>query len=179
VSWAWALVAPLPIQGAAMLYDELHFHRTRGLARWERIGHPLDTLTMLTCIGWALAAPPTARAAGVYAALAVVSCLFVTKDEFVHAQRCTAGEHWLHAILFLVHPVILVSVALLWVASHPAPSEGGWPPSLPALPGCLPDSATAVRILTWQFAGTAAFGLYQAAYWNLPWKRAQRTQPAR
>jgi hypothetical protein len=171
VTLTWALVAPLPIQGVAMLYDELHFHRARGLGRWERVGHPLDTLTMLACIGWTLVAAPSARAAGVYAALAVISCLFVTKDEFVHARRCTPGEHWLHAILFLVHPVILVSVALLWVSARGTSPDGAW------LALRLPDSATAVRILILQFVGTAAFGLYQAAYWNLPWRRIQ--PPAR
>jgi hypothetical protein len=169
---AWALVAPLPIQGVAMLYDELHFHRARGLGRWERIGHPLDTVTMLACVAWALAVEPTPRAAGVYAALAIVSCLFVTKDEVVHARSCTAGEHWLHAILFLVHPVILVSLALLWLAAHRARPDGA------TLAWRLPDSVTALRILTWQFAGTAAFGLYQAAYWNLPWRAWRTDQPS-
>lgn len=147
-----------------MVLDELHFHRTRGLGRWERIGHPLDTLTVLSCVGWTLVATPTRTGAAVFAVLALVSCLFVTKDEFVHARRCTAGEHWLHAVLFLVHPIILVSVGLLWVAAHP---EGGtvW--------NFLPDSASAVRVLKWQLAMTSAFGLYQALYWNLPWTRSR------
>jgi hypothetical protein len=121
---------------------------------------------MLACIGWTLVETPTRSAAGVYAALAIVSCLFVTKDEFVHARRCTAGEHWLHAVLFLVHPLILASVALLWVAGHPAAGT---------IWESLPDSATAVRILRWQFAATSAFGIYQAAYWNLPWIRSRQS----
>jgi hypothetical protein len=163
---AWALVAPLAVQGVAMLGDELHFHRARGLGPWERIGHPLDTLTMLACIGWALAAAPSRSTAGVYAALAVVSCLFVTKDEFVHARRCSAGEHWLHAVLFVVHPLILISVGVLWVAAHPAVGTV-WE--------SLPDSVTALRVLTFQFAATSAFGLYQAVYWNLPWIRSRQS----
>ena len=32
------------------------------------------------------------------------STLFVTKDEAVHARLCSAGEHWLHAILFVAAP---------------------------------------------------------------------------
>ncbi len=54
------LLAPLAVQGIAMAVDELHFHRRRGLGRWERLGHPLDTLTVLACIGWTLAVTPTA-----------------------------------------------------------------------------------------------------------------------
>ncbi len=164
MSWAWALLAPLPLQAAAMVADELHFHRARGLGPWERIGHPLDTSTMLACIAWALAVAPTARAIAVYVALAALSCLFVTKDEFVHARRCSAGEHWLHAVLFVLHPLCLGTIAALWLASRERGAMlGGW----------LPPSGLAASILAGQLAVTAAFGLYQVAYWNLPWNRRQ------
>ena len=70
------LVAPVALQGAAMLVDELLFHRARGLPKWERIGHPLDTLTVVTTYAWALLHTPTKGAVVGFALLAAFSCLF-------------------------------------------------------------------------------------------------------
>ena len=71
MTWAWALALPLAVQTIAMLVDEGYFHRKRGLGRWERVGHPLDTLTVLVCLAWVLFAPPSGRAIAVYAGLAM------------------------------------------------------------------------------------------------------------
>src|SRR5262245_66006812 len=43
-----------PLQMIFIAVDEIHFHRRRGLPRWERLGHPLDTLTVLACFVWLL-----------------------------------------------------------------------------------------------------------------------------
>jgi len=102
-------VAPLVLQGIAMLVDEAWFHRRRGLPRWERIGHPLDTLTIVACLAWLLAG----GGLGGYVVLAVGSTLFVTKDEPVHAKLCSGGEQWLHAVLFALHPVVLAAFVML------------------------------------------------------------------
>jgi hypothetical protein len=40
------LFIPFALQMCCMAVDEVHFHRQRGLPRWERLGHPLDTLTV-------------------------------------------------------------------------------------------------------------------------------------
>lgn len=144
------LVAPL-VQAAAMLADEGVFHRRRGLPRWERIGHPLDTSTAGVCYAWLLANRPSSYALSVYAALAMVSCLFITKDEIVHARLCEPMETWLHAVLFVLHPVVFVSFGAIWMLGLGT---------------------------TWIYAAlaaTIAFGLYQTIYWNLVWK----PQPAR
>ncbi len=82
----------------------------------------------------------------VFAGLALVSCLLVTKDEFVHSKYCTAAEQWLHAVLFVMHPIVMASIALLWIRQ--------------ALP-----------ILLIQAALTFAFGLYQVLCWNTAWGR--------
>lgn len=153
----WLLLAPLALQAIVMMVDELHYHRRRGLGRWERIGHPLDTLTFLACIAWTLAVPPTGRALIGYLALGAFSCVFVTKDEPVHARRCTAGEHWLHALLFVLHPISLASLGLLWPALHGAEVVVGTVPVARAVPG--------------QLFLTSAFCIYQILYWNLPWPR--------
>ncbi|MFQ3582451.1 hypothetical protein J8C06_03160 [Chloracidobacterium validum] len=147
------LAAPFLIQGAAMLVDEFWFHRRRGLGRWERVGHPLDTLTVLLCYAIALFVPYSPDRLPWYAGCAIFSMLFVTKDEFVHAKACSAEEHWLHALLFGLHPVTLAAAALIWMD--------------------LPSGAAAGRgFLAGTFALVMGFGLYQVLYWNF-WKARQ------
>ncbi len=155
------LAMPLGVQGAAMVVDELYFHRQRGLGAWERIGHPLDTMTVFACIAWVLWVPPDARAITVYVGLAIFSCLFITKDEGVHAAECRAGEHWLHSVLFVVHPMSLASIGLMWPVIHLPPGEApAWLEGIPA-----------ASIVTMQLVVTGAFALYQVLYWNLAWLR--------
>lgn len=129
-----ACVVPLALQALAMLVDEGWFHRERGLPRWERIGHPLDTLTFVICLVWLLAGGSTHG----YVALAVGSTLFVTKDEPIHAQLCSPGEHYLHAALFILHPLVL---AAFYALPH--------------------------AVLVGQLAVTLAFLAYQVIYWNV------------
>jgi hypothetical protein len=140
------LVVPLLAQAGVMLIDELYFHRRRGLPKWERIGHPLDTLSVLACYAVAVFSAPTPGALSLYVGLSLLSCLFITKDEFVHASHCRPAEHWLHALLFVLHPLVLGAIALLW----------------------LKGAATVVMI---QALLTLLFGCYQLLYWNLPWPR--------
>ena len=139
-------------QAAAMFVDEGTYHRRRRLPRWERIGHPLDTLTVLGCYGWLLAVRPTTEHTVVYVALVMASSLFVTKDEPLHATVCTPGEHWLHAVLFVLHPIVLFGAGWLW-----------WSQRFQAL-------------LVAQLALTAAFALYQLVYWNHGSRSWRRTQ---
>jgi hypothetical protein len=137
---------PMSLQALAMLVDELHFHRERGLPRWERVGHPLDTLSVLVCYALALSLPPTAGNVAWYVVAAGASCLLITKDELIHAQRCQPLEQWLHSVLFVIHPIVLGVGALLWLEQE--------------------------RTLLWLSAGlTATFGVYQAMYWNVPWTK--------
>ncbi len=138
-----ACLVPVALQALAMIVDEGWFHRQRGLPRWERIGHPLDTLTIAACLIWLLCVTPaTSFALPGYVALAIGSTLFVTKDEGVHARLCTAREHWLHAVLFALHPIVLAAFGWLW-----------WKGEL--------------GMLQVQLAVTLAFMTYQVVYWNV------------
>jgi hypothetical protein len=139
-------------QAVFMLVDEFYFHHRRRLPRWECIGHPLDTLTVFICYAMAITLSPTPSAMGAYLAAAVFSCIFVTKDEFVHAKLCGPGEHWLHAALFVAHPVVLGLAAFLWIRGE---HRG---------------------LLVAQAALTFAFGAYQTVYWNRPWHRLSLEQ---
>ncbi|HEX4335137.1 MAG TPA: hypothetical protein VH062_04445 [Polyangiaceae bacterium] len=149
------LLVPAAVQAAAMLVDEGWFHQRRPLPRWERIGHPLDTLTTVACYGWLAVARPGAVAdLRIYVALALFSCLFITKDEFVHARLCQPGETWLHAVLFVMHPVVFLAFGALW-----------W------------SGASHVFVAA-QFVLSISFAIYQVVYWNLPWKRTSPSVPS-
>jgi hypothetical protein len=164
------LSAPFLIQMLCMAADELCFHRKRGLPRWERLGHPLDTLTVVLCLLWIILVQPSRLTTLVFLALAVFSSVFVTKDEPVHRLYCTAAEQWLHAILFLLHPLILGSAALMW------PAVAGSPHTVLSL---------AVRYSGFERAFIIAactlmigFGIYQFIYWNLLWRPNVTSQAA-
>lgn len=141
-----ALLIPFVLQGAAMFVDELVFHRRRGLPRWERIGHPLDTATVVLCFAWLLLAKPSSSNAMIFVGLAAFSCLFITKDEPVHKVRCSATEQWLHSVLFVLHPIVLGAAGWAW-----------W-------------TQQHLTVLTVQLGLVLAFGLHQLIYWNGPWQ---------
>lgn len=157
------LLLPFMIQTFVITFDEFYFHVRRGLPKWERIGHPLDTLTVLICFAFILLVPYSSLSLKIYIALAIFSCVFVTKDEFIHKECCPASEQWLHSFLFLNHPIILTSAGLLWPII-----SGAMPPDW--LRGLLPHAAQLKTALTIQTALIALFFLYQTIYWNLLWK---------
>lgn len=137
---AWFLLAFF-IQGSLIVLDEFLFHRKRYLPKWERWGHPLDNI----CLCLPLISLVFFEASSkIYLSLCVFSCLFVTKDEWVHQQYCSGTENWLHSILFLIHPVVLF---LAW-RTH---LEGHFP--------------------VWTFGVLFSFLVYQIYYWNIYGKR--------
>ncbi len=143
----WWLYLPFIFQGLVMMVDEFWYHHRRGLGRWERIGHPVDTATVLVCAAIVIFVPFSKTALAVYAVCGVISMICITKDEFVHAQLCPPGEHWLHSVLFMLHPILLTATVAIW-ADYPAGAGG----------------------LRSFFIGnvviTTAFWLYQIFYWN-------------
>jgi hypothetical protein len=136
------LFIPFVIQALAILFDEFHFHHKRGLPKWERIGHPIDTLSLVACLTYVMMAPFTSKSLIIYICLATLSCLLVTKDEWVHKEHCEGKEQWLHALLFLNHPLVLISTGLIWW-------KGG-----------------AFTFFLIQASFAALFCVYQFVYWN-------------
>lgn len=155
--WAWAII-PFAVHSLAMAADEAWFHRRRGLPRWERLGHPADTATVLLCYAIALFLEPTRGHQILYAAAAGFSLLFVTKDEWIHARHCAGGEMWLHAFLFTLHPVLLGLIGVHWL--------GG---AFPGADGTETSHAVFGAFLAGQAVLTALFLAWQIAYWNGPW----------
>src|SRR6185295_1334290 len=86
------VVIPIALQGLAMAVDELWFHRRRGLPRWERLGHPLDTLTVALCYGWLVALPPSQPdALGIYVGFCAFSSLKMKSCTRDFATRSRPG----------------------------------------------------------------------------------------
>jgi hypothetical protein len=130
------------LHSSLMFVDEFAFHRKRVLNRWERIGHPLDTLTFLAPLALVLFLEPTSAAQWWYIGLAVFSSIFITKDEWQHHELCVATEQWLHALLFIIHPIMLWLLYRLWLAGDSM---------LPLI----------------MFIGAAGMLLHQSVYWNV------------
>jgi hypothetical protein len=160
------LVLPFLLQALLMAADEFRFHRKRGLPKWERIGHPLDTLTVVLCLSWILHTEPDDRSVAVFVFLAVLSCVFITKDEHVHLRRCSAAEQWIHAALFILHPLVLASGAFLWPAARRVPQS--WP-----LPVSYSGFERTFLIIAWTMM--LCFSIYQLVFWNLVWSRKIKT----
>ena len=160
----WLLaVLPFALQALAMVFDEGFFHIRRGLPKWERIGHPIDTLSVLICMGFVLFVPFSKGILFLYIGLACLSCLLVTKDEFVHKEHCPAAENWLHALLFSLHPITLASAGFMWPVVQEvevAPWISSW----------LSNSLALHLFLQMQFAVMSLFFFYQIIFWNILWK---------
>ena len=112
--WSALIVAPIVVQACAALLDEWFFHRRRVLGTWERVGHPLDTLLVIIPLSLAVCCEFSERVFIFYSILALLSCLLVLKDEYIHHSCCGWQEQLLHAIMFQCHPLVFVSMGFAW-----------------------------------------------------------------
>lgn len=162
----WLILIPFILQSIVIGCDEWYFHVKRGLPLWERIGHPLDTLSLIVCLGFLLLVPFSASAVKIYLGLGAISCLMVTKDEWVHKHLCPASENWLHALLFINHPLVLLSSGLIWWrtgAEEPAQWLTNW----------LTDPEPLRIILLGAAVAATGFMFYQIIYWNFLWQKKE------
>jgi hypothetical protein len=140
----WILFTPFILQGIAMFFDEFYFHHKRRLGQWERIGHPIDTLSILLCYLFVKLSLFSTFHFCIFLALAFFSSLLITKDEFVHKRECDAAECWLHGVLFVLHPMVLGSVCWIWYSPTPFLSQ----------------------VLSIQLGLILCFMIYQITYWS-------------
>lgn len=152
-SFLWAL--PFGLQGVAMAFDEFGFHSHRTVSGWEGLGHALDSAVFLACLMCPLYLTPTLPHLTLFGIMAAVSCLLITKDEFIHQRLCSGGEHWLHAALFILHPIVLFATGFLWVGLGTS--------ALARNPIALP--AMGASILMIQVALVAGFLAFQIVLW--------------
>jgi len=160
--WILSLL-PFALQALAMVFDEGYFHIRRGLPKWERIGHPIDTLSVLLCMGFVLFVPFSRNTLMAYVILASLSSLLVTKDEFVHKHHCPAAENWLHALLFTLHPITLISAGFIWPVTQGIEVA----PWIARFLKCPEELHLFLKL---QFALMSFFLVYQIVFWNFVWK---------
>lgn len=160
--WILSLI-PFTLQALAMFFDEGYFHIRRGLPKWERIGHPLDTCSVLVCMGFILFVPFSTTNLIIYIALASFSSILVTKDEFVHKDHCPASENWLHAVLFTLHPITLACAGFMWPVVQGVEVT-------PWIANWLDNKSALHLFLKMQFSTMILFVIYQIVFWNFIWK---------
>lgn len=143
------LYLPFILQAVLMGIDE-RFHAKRGLGLWERLGHPLDTLTVFVPLSYIAINECNQTSLVVFSILGFFSCLFITKDEFVHSQECSPMEQWLHSLLFVLHPMIFLASGILWKF--------------------YPED----QFIQFQPVLIGIFMLYQIIRWSIPWKQVTK-----
>jgi len=153
----WVITLPFFSQGIALAIDEFHFHLKRPLPTWERIGHPVDTLMVLLCFCFVFIFPYSSFTLKFYILLSFLSCLCVTKDEWVHKTHAPSGEQWIHSILFIIHPLVMISIGLQWPILHEQGSQF-----------IHPDDILVLKLAMISFLTImVAFWIYQIVYWNV------------
>ena len=150
------LFLPFGLQGLAMGFDEFRCHHRRVVPRWEWLGHALDTTVFLVCLVCPLVLAPTLPNLRLFGLLAVISCGLITKDEFIHQRLCSGGEHWLHAVLFILHPIVLFATGFLWVSIGPGALSRSPMRGLPL----------AAWMLMLQVLLVSGFLVFQVFYWS-------------
>lgn len=164
--WYLSLL-PFLFQGLAILFDEFYFHVRRGLPRWERIGHPIDTFSQLLTLGILLFIPYGDWTLKLYGGAAIFSCILVTKDEFIHKEEAPWEENWLHAVLFVLHPIALLTAGIIFLSIQD-------PSILPKpLLAILNDKMALQLSLYGYFFSILTFFIYQVVFWNFIWKPKQ------
>lgn len=153
------------IHALLMGIDEIIFHRKRNLPLWERWGHPLDTLSFLSCVLFITLFSPSQENLFIFFGLSFFSCLVITKDEWVHHKNCSPREMWLHALLFVLHPFLIGALFFIWPFYHQEESiiiptfsffEGG------------------ELFLPFIIFNTTLFLFYQIFYWNFYEKKKNK-----
>ena len=94
--------------------DELVFHRKRGLHPTARWGHPTDLLLLAACAAYTLIVPYgdlTKIPFGILALFALISPL---KDERLHAGKTDGSEQLVHAIRYMLQPLVIIMLGGLW-----------------------------------------------------------------
>jgi hypothetical protein len=161
------LLFPYLLQMLVMVFDEFYFHRKRGLPLWEAYGHPLDTLSVLLCYAFVLIHSPSSSNGVLYIVLVSISCLCITKDEWVHQKLCSGMEQWLHSLLFVLHPVTLGLTGWGWMQSDSQLSQGISTPWLPYF----------FNFIKLQLFMTLFFMIYQFLYWRTRWTLRHQARP--
>lgn len=140
------MLSLMTFHGIIMTIDEFYFHHKRGLPKWERIGHPIDTFFFLICVFIPCFFHYNTISLYTFFIFSLISCLIIVKDEKIHLTFCNAKEQTLHALLFVTHPLLLLCIFTFWKFQN--------------------KFIFSKYILQTQFAMVLLFLIYQIVYWN-------------
>ncbi|RHX93798.1 hypothetical protein DLM76_12420 [Leptospira yasudae] len=137
--------------------DEFYFHWKRGLPTWERIGHSIDIVFTIIPYSILIFFEYDQTNLLVYVIFALISCMTVVKDVWVHNRECEASEEFIHGLMSMLHPILLLIPALLWPSFH-----GGQSSIL------LSKDATMFKFFfTAIYIGSFVWLAYNFIFWNM------------
>lgn len=105
------------LHGILFRIDEFKFHRKRGVQKVELINALFDGFLFLSALAIPLFADFSYWAEKIYIALAIVSCLSISKNEFFY-KGLEFGERVTHSLLYVLHPVILFAYYDGWKVNY-------------------------------------------------------------
>src|SRR5688500_10107994 len=110
----WAGLVLYGIYTIFMGWNELYFHRKRVLEKWEKTRKALVTFSLTLCLAITLFVPYEEEWKWLFFAAAGFSILVTIKDEFRKQKTDRGREEGTHAVLFMLHPLVLILMVVLW-----------------------------------------------------------------
>ena len=100
----------------ALLYfmDEHIFHRERGLSPSEIKSGMFDGILFVLTVGLTIFSTYSTGLAYLYITLASLSCLSIIKHEYFYPDYLSKRERITHALLYIIHPLILYAFYNSW-----------------------------------------------------------------
>lgn len=103
----------------AVLYflDEHYFHRKRGLSDNEVKSGMFDGILYVITVGLTIFTTYSKGLSYLYITLALLSCLSIVKHEYFYPETMDKKERITHALLYIIHPLILFAFYQSWQSS--------------------------------------------------------------
>lgn len=111
------LLSMMVIQVILFNVDEYYFHRKRGLVKQEVISAIVDGALYLIPLLIAIFLPFNSLWQKLYIGFAMISCLSIAKNECFYPSL-TAPERVVHALLYILHPVMLYTFYISWEQNY-------------------------------------------------------------
>lgn len=102
------------IHGSLLLYDEYVIHKERGLTKREITGGIIDGFLYIATIAVTIFTSYSEQLAFLYISLATLSCLSIVFHELYYPDKIRKTERIIHALLYIIHPLILFAFYESW-----------------------------------------------------------------
>lgn len=102
------------LHALVFFYDEYILHKKRVLSQKEVNSGLIDGLLFLSTVAMTLFTTYTKQLGYLYIALGFLSCLAILKHELFLPSDISPKERLVHAILYVLHPLILYAFYTSW-----------------------------------------------------------------